>query len=316
MPPPPLPSPPAASRAALAVALDAFLAGRPPSGVYDEPTTFEAFIDHGSNPELYRRTIEIVRGVHAVEQPATVLDIGCGDGRVTAAVLAAATERVDLVEPSATLLALAAGAVAARHAVVPHTQTLAEFAATVEADTRWALAQSTFALHTTHPDDRPALLSWLTEPRVERLLVVEFDVPAFADRSPEHLAYLADRYEVGVREYAEHPEAIDGFLMPVLVGQLDPFAAPLHVRAAGRRVVPAARRCRVHDHAATRVRLLVGRRQPHRGPPGTKLTWAETGAALGTAQRGERRRAERTDYAMTLVIARPVSHPSVVVATV
>ena len=104
---------------------------------------------------------------------------------------------------------------------MPHTQTLAEFAATVEAGTRWALAQSTFALHTTHPDDRPALLAWLAA-HVERLLVVEFDVPAFADRSPEHLAYLADRYEVGVREYAAHPEAIDGFLMPVLVGQLDP----------------------------------------------------------------------------------------------
>jgi hypothetical protein len=33
------------------------------------------------------------------------------------------------------------------------------------------------------------------------------------------------RYRRGIAEYAEHRDVIDGFLMPVLVGQFDPTAA-------------------------------------------------------------------------------------------
>ena len=55
-------------------------------------------------------------------------------------------------------------------------------------------------------------------------MVVDFDVPAFADRSREHAHYVIERYRIGVGEYAEVPEAISGFLMPVLLGQFDPGA--------------------------------------------------------------------------------------------
>lgn len=206
----------------LAAALAEFLHLQQTPGVYDEPTAFEAFIDNGANPELYRRTIAALRAIHAADQPAAVLDIGCGDGRVVAAALDRATDRVDLVEPSDALLGQAVGAVVHdRVAVVAHAMGASELMAHAPPQQRWGIAESTFALHTTHPDERPALLRWLAV-RVDRLLVVEFDVPAFADRSPEHLAYLAERYEAGVREYAEHPDVVAGFLMPVLVGQLDP----------------------------------------------------------------------------------------------
>lgn len=211
----------------LAAALARFLDAQRAPGVYDEPTAFESFIDHGGNPELYRRTIEVLAAAHAEAGAAAVADVGCGDGRVIAAVLSPSTVRVDLVEPSAALLGQAATTVARPGVeVIAHPCGAGELHAEVPAELRWGIVQSTYAMHTTRPDERPALLAWLAE-RCDRLLIVEFDVPAFEDRSPAHVAYLAERYEVGVEEYRDHPEAIDGFLVPVLVGQLDP-ASPRH----------------------------------------------------------------------------------------
>ena len=88
----------------LAHALTRFLSDMRAPGVYDEPRAFETFIDNGGNVELYRQTIRHMSAVHSDVEPHSVLDIGCGDGRVTAAVLCASTTRVDLVEPSAELL--------------------------------------------------------------------------------------------------------------------------------------------------------------------------------------------------------------------
>src|SRR4051794_93179 len=89
----------------LPVALAEYLEALPAPGVYDEPSAFEAFIDNGNNPELYRRTIEQLHQVHAERVPGSVMDIGCGDGRVTASVLSPSTRQLDLVEPSEQLLA-------------------------------------------------------------------------------------------------------------------------------------------------------------------------------------------------------------------
>ena len=208
----------------LADALQRFLAEMAAPGVYDEPRAFEAFISHGGNVALYERTIEALLAVHEEAQPRTVLDIGCGDGRVTAGVLRATTTRVDLVEPSAPLLARAVATIDRPGVeVAPHQRDATSFFADMDEATSWDLVQSTFALHATNPAERPGLLRALA-PRTPLLVIVEFDIPAFADRSPAHLAYLADRYERGVREYRDHPEVISGFLMPVLVGQLDPTA--------------------------------------------------------------------------------------------
>lgn len=207
----------------LAPALARFLAGSGSSGVYDEPSAFDAFISNAGNVPLYQRTTARLAELHAEVQPARVLDLGCGDGRVTAAVLAPATARVDLVEPSAELLRTATAAVERPgRTVVGHGAGATEALAALDAEVGWDLVQSTFALHATHPDERPALLAELAR-RTRRLVVVDFDVPAFADGSTEHLRYLADRYERGIAEYAEaHPEVVTGFLLPVLVGQLDP----------------------------------------------------------------------------------------------
>jgi hypothetical protein len=104
--------------------------------------------------------------------------------------------------------------------VVAHQLDAATFLGDLDNRTSWDLVQSTFALHATEPADRPAIARALAR-HAARLAIVEFDVPAFTDRSAAHIAYLADRYEKGIREYEDHPEIVSGFLLPVLVGQLD-----------------------------------------------------------------------------------------------
>lgn len=189
-------------------------------GVYEHPEAFQAFIDHGGNPALYAGTIAALRAYHEEQRPASVLDIGCGDGRVTLGALGAPTTSVDLVEPSSPLLDQAVAAVtAAGRAVTPHTVGIEEFLAA--GDARWDLVQSTFALHNLDAGRRGPVLVQLAA-RAWRLAIVEFDVPAFADHSPEHAAYAVRTYRRGIAEYPDHPHVVDGFLVPVLVAQFDP----------------------------------------------------------------------------------------------
>ncbi len=200
----------------LGPALVRYLAQRGAGDVYVDPAGFTAFIDGGANVGLYDRVFDVLAAIHAEAAPATVLDIGCGDGRVTAAVTRPESA-VTLLEPSTEMLATAASRIPGAEA---HNATLGALLA-AHPSHRWCLAQSTFALHAIEPDARARQLSELAT-RCDRLLVVEFDVPAFGDHSPEHLAYLADRYEAGLAEYPGDDLVAMGFLMPVLVGQLDP----------------------------------------------------------------------------------------------
>ncbi len=205
----------------LGPALARHLAAGPTDAVYDEASAFESFIGYGTNPELYRRTIAALARLHADERPRTVVDIGCGDGRVTAGVLGPATEVVDLVEPSADLLRRAQAALAGSPATVrAHGRGIAD-QLIVDGDARWDVAQATFALHTLPRADRAGVLARLAG-RVGVLALAEFDVPDIEGDEEARLRYLAARYELGVREYAGHPEVIAGFLMPVLVGQVEP----------------------------------------------------------------------------------------------
>jgi hypothetical protein len=73
------------------------------------------------------------------------------------------------------------------------------------------------------PEERRPVLSGLWS-RAKRLVVIEFDVPDLARKSNDHLRFLVDRYEAGLAEYADDPLVADGFLLPVLIGQVAPDA--------------------------------------------------------------------------------------------
>jgi SAM-dependent methyltransferase len=157
---------------------------------------------------------------HARHRPATVLDLGCGDGRLSLAALGPGLTRLDLVEPSAELLGTAQARLTG-HPVVAHQRTAQELVGSLTDDVGWDVSQSTFALHAVPPADRAEVLTALAR-HVRRLLVVEFDVPRFADRSAGHVRYAAERYAAGIAEYEDDDLVVDGFLVPVLVGQFDP----------------------------------------------------------------------------------------------
>ncbi len=188
--------------------------------VYASPDGFRTFIDNASNVALYDTTIAHLRRRHSELMPATVVDIGCGDGRVTHACLPLTVSSVHLVEPSEALLGSALERSDWRVAPTPHATDLAGFVASLGPGDHFSVVQSTFALHTIAPDERNRALASLRA-RIDRLIIVDFDVPAFGDRSREHAEYVIDRYRIGCAEYAEFPAAISGFLMPVLLGQFE-----------------------------------------------------------------------------------------------
>mgnify|MGYP001824936330 CR=1 FL=1 len=210
---------------ALARLLADYLSSAGRDGVYDEPTAFEDFIDHGGNPSLYAAVVAALRDEYdAIDARGSgrsigVLDIGCGDGRVTAATVPPRAA-LHLLEPAPRLLESAKHAVADRDGdVTTSPMTLTEMLSTHSG--KWDVAQATFAMSAIAPADRRDALRELSR-RVERLMIVEFDIPDFEDRSPAHAAYAAERYERGVTEYDDWPNVQSGFLMPVLVGQFDP----------------------------------------------------------------------------------------------
>lgn len=248
-------------------ALRSFLAAPTKTGVYAEPSAFGEFITSGDNPDLYAATIGALQGLHHEVEPGHVLDIGCGDGRVTAGCLTPSTAVVDLLEPSAPLLSAARRALAASPASVNDFRcTMQTFMSTAPQAQRWDVSQSTFAFHSLDPMSRRDVLAWLSQ-RADTIALVEFDVPEHESGSAEHLSHLAERYEEGLAVYEEHPSVIGGFLMPVLVGQLDPNRTRhtweqsadswcSDLAAAGFR--PASRP--LFDHWWATAHLLVGHR--------------------------------------------------------
>ncbi|QFZ19260.1 class I SAM-dependent methyltransferase [Saccharothrix syringae] len=208
----------------LAEALAEHLAAdRGPGSVYDQPAAFAAFVNGGGNTALYEAVVAALGEVYAEARPTTLLDIGCGDGRALRPALARphAPTAVTLVEPSAALLDAALrdlpGATAHRTGVE-------EFAAGLPDGAVFDVAQSTFALHTLPHEARDGVLAELA-PHVRVLAVVEFDVPDVPHAGPAHRRFLAETYERGLAEYgADRRLVAQGFLMPVLTGQLVPGA--------------------------------------------------------------------------------------------
>lgn len=243
----------AADQPTVRAALERYLAER--GDVYTDPVAFERFVDGGGNVALYRDAAAALRELHIRAQPRRAVDIGCGDGRLSSTLVRPSLEHIDLVEPSAALLAAAVSRLGdTGPTVAPHQMTAEQFV-DVPTSAAWDVAQSTFALHAVDPRARRSVLSALAT-TVRRLVVIEFDVPAFVDRSREHAAYAVDRYAAGIAEYESDELVVQGFLMPVLVGQFDP-AQPRHtweqpveawasdLRAAGFHDV---RHRRVHDY--------------------------------------------------------------------
>lgn len=191
------------------------------AGVYVDPDAFERFISGGSNVDLYAATIDAVANVNTRRRPESLLDIGCGDGRITAATVPASCTRLQLVEPSGSMLETAVERVGSSvRELHTSSSTLQDFLIE-QPDGSWDAAQSTFALHNLSPDARRDTLPKLAS-RVGSLSVVEFDVPEFVDRARDHATYASDAYERGIAEYDDDPMVIDGFLMPVLIGQFAP----------------------------------------------------------------------------------------------
>lgn len=199
-------------RPLLNAALRTHLAASGDGQVYDQPAAFTAFIRGGGNVGLYDAVSAALAGLYRRFDVATLVDIGCGDGRAVVPAVAGLDLSVTLVEPSAALL----GSVALDGAVVVNTDA-ASFVAGLDA--RFDMAESTFALHTLPYAERSAVLTSLRA-HVSRLVLAEFDVPG----DPlENLGFLADTYERGLAEYDDDRELVaQGFLMPVLVGQLAP----------------------------------------------------------------------------------------------
>lgn len=209
----------------LGIALSTYLRTSHRHDVYDRPAAFEAFIAGGGNVDLYRRTSAVLAS--AYRGAAALLDVGCGNGHALVPALQmagdAAPSAVELVEPGADLLEHCVGAVQAAGLPLKITGWqigLTDFLKTAPPAQRWHLAQSTFALQSIEPTERLVALRALA-PRVDRLLVVDFDVADERPGSKKHLRDLATRYERGLSEYDDTRDLVaQGFLMPVLLGQL------------------------------------------------------------------------------------------------
>jgi SAM-dependent methyltransferase len=210
------------TRPLLNAALATYLAESADGRVYDEPAAFTAFIRGGGNVRLYAAVSAALAERYRRFGVTSLVDIGCGDGRALVPALAASSHApaVTLVEPSAALLDAARTAVG--RPVTAHAVDAATF--TAGPLPRFDLAESTFALHALPHQERSAVLVALRE-HVSRIVLAEFDVPAHPVGSAEHLAFLADSYEQGLAEYdADRNLVAQGFLMPVLTGQLAPGA--------------------------------------------------------------------------------------------
>lgn len=190
------------------------------ANAYDAPLAFEAFIRGGGNVALYGAVSGALSRAYDLYRPERLIDIGAGDGMALLPALAATAHpprQVDVVEPNVAMFTkLAAGF--SLHA--GYNQGLESFVAGLGADDHWELAQATFALQSIPPDARKPALRTLTS-HVDRLVIVEFDVPAFPDKSVALYESLARRYELAAHEQGEHAELVaSGFLAPMLLGQL------------------------------------------------------------------------------------------------
>jgi hypothetical protein len=198
------------------------------SNVYVSPEAFGAFIRGGGNVPLYENTSAALKRVYGEYDSLSLLDVGAGDGLALLPALMHAKARIrhlDVLEPSLAMLNQASDALNQRN--IEHravNATIQQFM--IASPGRYDVIQSTYAMQSLRPEDRPQVLAWLKR-HAGRLLIVEFDAPEFADmHDPQRVHYFVERYERGLAEYAGDGGLVaQGFLMPVFFGGFDPGEA-------------------------------------------------------------------------------------------
>lgn len=198
--------------------------------VYDSPAAFRAFIRGGGNVGLYAATSAALAETYRGGSVESVLDIGVGDGSALLPALSGGVARVDLVEPSAALLAETTPALERRGvACEAFAGTVQEFMG--EHERRWDLVQSTFALQSVPPQDRAGVLAWIAR-CTRRFVLVEFDVSdADSPFAARWFRGFLSRVERGLREYDADRDLVGlGFVLPVVLGNFDPARRANHER--------------------------------------------------------------------------------------
>lgn len=206
--------------------LVALTGGDAGGGVYDSPAAFRAFIRGGGNVGLYAAVSEAFREVYRRARPASVLDVGVGDGLALVPALDVHRPRVGLVEPSAALLAETSAAL--EELGVEHESWRVPAQEFVRGNQgRWDVVQSSFALQSLPDDDKLEVLSWICA-HASRLVLVEFDVPEVDDVwDPVWFGDCVARVERGLREYSEDRDLVGaGFILPVILGKFSVTARP------------------------------------------------------------------------------------------
>lgn len=232
---------------------------------YDEPRAFEVFIRGGGNLALYDAVSAELAKLYDVLRPSTLLDIGTGDGMALVPAIRSSVHvpgQIDVVEPNEVLLG---NLTTSLPNVRGYRTTIENFLEGVDAEDHWDLAQSTFALQSIETKAREQALIALVG-HVDRLVIVEFDVPDLTPNSDAYYQSLAHRYERAASEYGENAALVaGGFLAPMLLGQLRSIAPSNHEQPADAWVAELERsgyrviaRANLHDYSwATAFSLLA-----------------------------------------------------------
>jgi hypothetical protein len=199
---------------------------------YLDADAFGAFIRGGGNVAMYAALEKMVAAAWEEHHPATILDIGPGDGQVIAGALRHVhlqpLPAFDLVEPAINLLPKALDRLS-QHVPPLEAQgfncTIQRFMDEAPTRTDWDLCQATWSLQNLSRAERAPLFRWLRE-HCTTFLVAEFDVgtEAYPLLSSERVRLIHDKYVAGVAEYTGHVDpdleerVKQGFLMPILFG--------------------------------------------------------------------------------------------------
>lgn len=203
-----------------------------PSKAYLDGDAFAAFIRGGGNLAMYRALDSLMAAAWDEHRPATILDIGPGDGRVIAGALDCTQLRplpaFELVEPACNLLPQALERLS-RRSPAPR---VSSFNGSIQAyvdqaapAAAWDVCQATWSLQNLSATERGPLFYWLSQ-RCKILLLAEFDVQTedFPLLSAERVRIIHDKYLAGLAEYTGHmqPDVEEqikqGFLMPIMFG--------------------------------------------------------------------------------------------------